>query len=230
MSNHFWITGTDTDVGKTLVTTYFMHYFQSKGENVIPYKPIQTGLIVEGSRAYYGDTEFYQTFSANTLVKEDLNSYSFVEPASPHYAARLEGAKINEEVILQHIEQLKPKYDRVICEGAGGLYVPINEQRNYHFLNLIKQSQLPAVVVARTKLGTINHTLLTLEALKINDVPVAGIVFNAFEDTELERDNIQTIQQLTNLPTLVIPKLTNLADFKTIEISNKLFFERVLHE
>ena len=87
MKRHFWIVGTDTDIGKTLVTTYFMRYFQNKGENVIPYKPVQPGIIVENSRQYYGDISFYQSFSEGTLVEEHSNSYSFKEPASPHYAA-----------------------------------------------------------------------------------------------------------------------------------------------
>ena len=207
MTQHFWIVGTDTDIGKTLVTTYFMRYFQAKGENVIPYKPVQTGIIVENTKQYYGDTAFYQSFSEANLVEEHLNSYSFKEPASPHYAAMLEGSVIKEEVILQHIKQLKSMYDYVICEGAGGLYVPLNEQRNYHFLHLIQQSQLPVVLVARTKIGTINHTLLSLEALKMKDISVVGIVFNAFEGTEMESENIRTIGQITNLPSLVIPKV-----------------------
>src|SRR4051794_12821372 len=156
MTRHFWIVGTDTDIGKTLVTTYFMRYFQNKGENVIPYKPVQTGIIVENTKQYYGDTSFYQSFSEGTLVEEHSNSYSFKEPASPHYAAMLEGKEIKEEIILQHINRLKTIYDYVICEGAGGLYVPLNEQRNYHFLHLIQQSQLPVVLVARPTLGTIN--------------------------------------------------------------------------
>ncbi|WP_078382046.1 dethiobiotin synthase [Sutcliffiella halmapala] len=229
MTQHFWIAGTDTDVGKTLVTTYFMRYFQAKGENVIPYKPVQTGIIVENSKKYYGDTEFYQSFSEEVLVEEHLNSYSFKEPASPHYAAMLEGIVIEEEVILQHIKQLKSLYDWVICEGAGGLYVPLNEQRNYHFLHLIKQSQLPVVLVARTKLGTINHTLLSIEVLKMNDIPIAGVVFNAFEGTELESNNIRTIGQITDLPSLVFPKLKNLSDFKNIRLEDTEFFERLLH-
>ena len=87
MKRHFWIVGTDTDIGKTLVTTYFMRYFQNKGESVIPYKPVQPGIIVENSRQYYGDISFYQSFSEGTLVEEHSNSYSFKEPASPHYAA-----------------------------------------------------------------------------------------------------------------------------------------------
>ena len=228
MTQHFWIVGTDTDIGKTIVTTYFMRYFQAKGENVIPYKPVQTGIIVENSKQYYGDTAFYQSFSEGTLVEEHLNSYSFKEPASPHYAAMLEGKVIEEEVILQHIKQLKSLYDYVICEGAGGLYVPLNEQRNYHFLHLIQQSQLPVVLVARTKIGTINHTLLSLEALKMKDIPIAGIVFNAFEGTEIEIDNIRAIGQITNLPSLVIPKLENLSDLKELQIENTEFLERLL--
>ena len=81
-----------------------------------------------------------------------MNSYSFKEPASPHYAAMLEGKEIQEGVILQHIKQLKSFYDYVICEGAGGLFVPLNEQSNYHFLDLIEQSKLPVVLVARTNI------------------------------------------------------------------------------
>ncbi|HZG70498.1 MAG TPA: dethiobiotin synthase, partial [Chondromyces sp.] len=184
MTQPFWVAGTDTDVGKTLVTTYLMRYFQAKGKNVTPYKPVQTGIISGELIEYYGDTEFYRSFSEKPLVEEHLNSYSFREPASPHYAAMLEGTVIEEEVILQHIKQLKSLYDYVICEGAGGLYVPLNEQRNYHFLHLIQQSQLPVVLVARTKLGTINHTLLSVEVLKMNGIPIAGIVFNGFEGTE----------------------------------------------
>ena len=228
MTRHFWIVGTDTDIGKTLVTTYFMRYFQTNGENVIPYKPVQTGIVVENSKQYYGDTSFYQSFSEGTLVEEHSNSYSFKEPASPHYAAMLEGKEIQEEVILQHINRLKSIYDYVICEGAGGLYVPLNEQRNYHFLHLIQQSQLPVVLVARTTLGTINHTLLSLEALKMKEIPIVGIVFNAFEGTEIEIDNMRTIGRMTNLPSLVIPKLKNLIDLKKLQVEKTEFLERLL--
>jgi dethiobiotin synthetase len=228
MTRHFWIVGTDTDIGKTLVTTYFMRYFQTNGENVIPYKPVQTGIIVEDSKQYYGDTSFYQSFSESTLVEEHSNSYSFKEPASPHYAAMLEGKEIQAGVILQHINRLKSIYDYVICEGAGGLYVPLNEQRNYHFLHLIQQSQLPVVLVVRTTLGTINHTLLSLEALKMKDIPIVGIVFNAFEGTEIEIDNMRTIGRMTNLPSLVIPRLKNLVDLKNLQVENTEFLERLL--
>ncbi|CAM3911655.1 dethiobiotin synthase [Mesobacillus zeae] len=227
MAQHFWIAGTDTDIGKTLVTTYFMRHFQTRGASVLPYKPVQTGITTTNPNKLNGDTEFYQSFSEQILVEEHLNSYSFKEPASPHYAAKLEGTAVNEEIILQHIEQVKLMYDHVICEGAGGLYVPLNEQRNYHFIHLIKQSQLPVILVARTKLGTINHTLLSLEALKMSGIPIIGIVFNAFEGTDLEIDNIRTIQEITGLPSLVLPRLKDLSELKNLDIANTEFYERL---
>lgn len=229
MTQHFWVIGTDTDVGKTLVTTYFMLFFQEKGKNVIPYKPVQTGIILENSKSDYGDTAFYQSFSKASLKEEHINSYSFIEPASPHYAARLEGKEIKEEVILQHINHLKSIYDYVICEGAGGLYVPLDEKRNYTFLDLIQQSQLPVVLVARTNLGTINHTLLSLEALKMRNIPIVGIVFNGFEGSSLEKSNIETIQQFVGMPSLIIPKLENPYDLDDILTENHLFFERLMN-
>ncbi len=228
MAQHFWIVGTDTDVGKTLITAYFMRYFQMKGKNVIPYKPVQTGIITENNKSYYGDTTLYQSLSETHLIERHLNSYSFKEPASPHYAAKLEDSEIKGEVILEHISKLKSMYDCVICEGAGGLYVPLDEQRNYYFFHLIQQSQLPVVLVTRTKVGTINHTLLSLEALKISDIPIVGIVFNGYEGTNLEMNNIAVIKNFAKLPDLIIPKLKNLSGLKDIQIENDEFFERLM--
>ncbi|MFT8321006.1 MAG: dethiobiotin synthase [Bacillus sp. (in: firmicutes)] len=227
MENYFWIAGTDTNIGKTLVTTYLMRYFQSKGASVIPYKPIQTGIMIENSTPYYEDTACYQSFSKQPLVENHINTYSFKEAASPHYAAKLEGRDIKEEIILQHIDQLKDSYDYVLCEGAGGLYVPLSDQRSFYLLDLIKQSQLPVILTAGTQLGTINHTLLSVEALKKNHIPIAGIVFNRFEGTNIEKDNIKTIQQHTNLPSLTLPKLESPSELTQIQIENSEFFERI---
>ncbi|HHW37315.1 MAG TPA: dethiobiotin synthase [Bacillales bacterium] len=228
MSQHFWIVGTDTDVGKTVVTAYFMRHFQKKGKSVIPYKPVQTGIITENNKSYYGDTTIYQSLSETHLIARHLNTYSFKESASPHYAAMLEGSEIKGEVILEHIKKLKSRYDFLICEGAGGLYVPLDEHRNYYFLHLIQQSQLPVVLVTRTRVGTINHTLLSLKALKSRDIPIVGLVFNGYEGTNLEMNNITAIKKCANLPFLIIPKLKNLSDLKDIQIENDEFFERLL--
>lgn len=228
MAKYFWVTGVDTDVGKTLVTTYFLRYFQEQGERAVPYKPIQTGMVIEESRSYYSDTEFYKSNSKTFLVEEHLNTYSFKEPASPHYAAMLEGADIDKDVVLQHMAFLKTKYDCVICEGAGGLYVPLDEQRNYYFLDLIEESQLPVVLVARTTLGTINHTLLSLEALKMRGIPIGGIVFNRFKGTQLELSNIETIRRDTGLPAITIPELNKTTGIAELQTNLGQFFERLM--
>ncbi|WP_281730485.1 dethiobiotin synthase [Metabacillus endolithicus] len=161
-----------------------------------------------------------------SLVKEHLNTYSFKEPASPHYAARLENAVIDERVILQQIDKLKAIYQYIICEGAGGLYVPLNE--DFHFLKLIEQSRLPVILVARSSLGTINHTLLSIEALTNRNIQIRGIIFNRFTNTKLEIENIRTINKMTSIPSMIIPQLKNLADLKELEMNNiDELFERV---
>ncbi|MGG3574224.1 dethiobiotin synthase [Bacillus gobiensis] len=227
MAQHFWIAGTDTNVGKTLVTSYFMQYFQSKGFHTIPYKPVQTGVVFQNATEPYSDSEFYKLYSKETLLNEHINSYSFKEPASPHYAAKLEGKEIEEKHILKHIHFLKNAYDYVICEGAGGLYVPLSVQRTYHLLDLIHHTGLPVVLTAGTKVGTINHTLLSINALKANHIPIIGIVFNGYEGSEVEKDNMSTISRITDLPSIVIPKLNNLSDLKYINLENKDFMERI---
>ncbi|WP_071458519.1 dethiobiotin synthase [Bacillus massilinigeriensis] len=225
MANHFWIVGSDTGVGKTIVTALFMRTLQAKGYSVLPYKPVQTGIITEGDTSYYEDTAFYQTFSMAELNENNTNTYSFKEPASPHYAAMLEGQTIDKNIILEQLQQNLSHYDHVICEGAGGLYVPLDAKQGYHFISLIKESNLPCVLVVRTGLGTINHTVLSLKALKNMDIPVIGIVFNQFEGTELEKNNIETIQNLTSLPFTVIPKLADLTELKNLQVE---FFERLI--
>ena len=226
MARSFWVIGTDTNVGKTLVTTWLMRYFQGKG-TAIPYKPVQTGIIHNGSVSYYGDTYFYRQFSKTELDGRQVNTYSFPTPASPHYAARLEGQTIEENRILQQINRLTNEYDHVICEGAGGLYVPLDEKRGYCFQHLVQASRLPVVLVSRTSLGTINHTLLTVEVLRACGIPIIGIVFNGFEGTELEVDNRATICRLTGLRSVTLPRLSETNELEDLDpgLAETLFEE-----
>lgn len=118
---HFWVVGTDTDVGKTFITTLIMRHLQMQGHKVIPYKPVQTGVVENKGHYYYHDTTSYLEYSLQPLSKEALNTYSFPIAASPHYAAELEGETINEDTLLIAIEQLKRDYDTIICEGGWGV-------------------------------------------------------------------------------------------------------------
>lgn len=220
---HFWVVGTDTDVGKTFITTLFMRHLQMQEKKVFPYKPVQTGEIFDKNRSYYHDTTSYLEHSLQPLNKELLNTYAFPVPASPHYAATLEGQIIQVDKIITAIEQLKLACDTVICEGAGGLYVPLQSDTILTLLDVIEKSALPVLLVATTKLGTINHTLLSVEALQSRNIDLLGIVFNQFEHSVLEKNNIDTIRRFVKVPTVVIEANSTIERF-----DNESIFEGLM--
>lgn len=201
---HFWVVGTDTDVGKTFVTTLILRELQKAGKNVMPYKPVQTGLVVDAGQGHYQDTMSYKDYSLYPLDNDSLNTYSFPIAASPHYAAQLAVHTIDENLLLHTIEHLKTKYETVICEGAGGLYVPLHSNTKRTMMDVVEQSGLPVVLIASTKLGTINHTLLSVEVLHARGIRILGIVFNQSEQSPLEQNNVDTIRRFTGLPYVVI--------------------------
>lgn len=221
---HFWVVGTDTDVGKTFITILFMRHLQMQGHKVIPYKPVQTGEVENKDHYYYHDTTSYLQYSLQPLAKRALNTYSFRIPASPHYAAELEGETIKEDKFLKAIDQLKLDYDTVICEGAGGLYVPLHSDTTLTLLDVIQQSALPVILVANTKLGTINHTLLSVEALQARNIALLGIVFNQFEQSAQEKNNIDTIRRFTAVPSVIIEANRTIESF-----DDESIFERLMN-
>lgn len=222
--NHFWVVGTDTDVGKTFITTLMMRYLQRTGYKVVPYKPVQTGEVKIGDKTYYYDTTTYLNYSLQPLSPESINSYSFPVPASPHYAAELEGEWISGATILNKINQLMKEYDAVICEGAGGLYVPLQPHTTLTLLDIIQRSKLPVVLVTHPKLGTINHTLLSLGALNSRGIEVLGIVINRFGHSPIEENNIQTLQRfIPDKPFVVVE------EYRTIDsFDEEMIFERLI--
>lgn len=224
---HFWVVGTDTDVGKTIVTTLLMYQFQRQGLEITPFKPVQTGEVYENGHSYYADTAMYEKFSLQALNENHINGYSFREAASPHFAAQLEGQQIDVEDILRRIQFLQESYDAVICEGAGGLFVPLDVKHGTTLLDVIVSSKLPVVLVTRTSLGTINHTLLTMEALNSRQIDVLGIVFNGDTGSMMEQDNINTILQYHPLPYAIIPQLQNISQLMNIDITHTTLFERL---
>ena len=222
---HFWVVGTDTDVGKTFVTTILMRTFQKFNKQVLPFKPVQTGVLTSDNDLYYYDTTMYERYSQQILLTNDTMCYCYKAPASPHYAAQLENDHIKPEVIIERIQQHSQQYEVMICEGAGGLYVPLHRQPIYYLLDLVKASQLATVLVTKTGLGTINHTLLTLQALNNNNITVLGIVFNGFENTQLEQENIDVIIAQTQLPFAVIPKLAKEQDLENLTLEQTTLWE-----
>jgi dethiobiotin synthetase len=153
----FFVTGTDTGVGKTLVSAWLAFHLKADY-----WKPIQCGL--ENGE---GDREVVERLSGRTSFPE---RYRLTLPRSPHVAAAAENLRID------CAEFTAPDSPALIVEGAGGVLVPINERE--YMADLILQLRLPTVVVARGTLGGINHVLLTLEALRARGCPIAGVVFN----------------------------------------------------
>ena len=157
-----FITGTDTNVGKTLISSWIaLHTGFSY------FKPIQTGTR-DGS----------DSLEVQKLCKANIHPevYAYKEPLSPHLAANLENDMIDIEKIVL------PPSRNLIIEGAGGVLVPIND--THLMIDLIKKLGAPVILVARTTLGTINHTLLSLEALRSQNIPVLGVIMNGEKKTQ----------------------------------------------
>ena len=194
-----FITGTDTNVGKTLVSSWIaLHTGFSY------FKPIQTGTR-DGS-----DSFEVQKLSDTKIYPE---SYAYKEPLSPHLAAKLENAIIGIEKIVL------PEVNNLIIEGAGGVLVPINDK--YLMVDLIKKLGAPVIIVARTTLGTINHTLLSLESLRSRNIAVLGVIMNGEKNPQNSKD-IEVLGRTSVLAEL--PKLESLSmnTLKRVALSQKL--------
>ncbi|MDH4379947.1 MAG: dethiobiotin synthase [Vampirovibrionales bacterium] len=178
------ITGTDTDVGKTLVSSWLcLHTGASY------FKPVQSGCV-DGT-----DSDTVRKLAQVPIVPE---VYKLQAPLSPHAAAHAEGITIDDALLTL------PSTTSLVVEGAGGLWVPINATTVY--LDVMARWQLPTLVVARTTLGTINHTCLTLEALRHRGVPVLGVIMNG----EANESNRHAIEQYGNTTMLAkFPRLEN---------------------
>ena len=182
-----FITGTDTNIGKTIVSSWLCTH-----SGFDYYKPIQTGGDL--------DRDCLQVHQLSG-VKIHAESYLLQDPVSPHLAASKEDVEIDLEKIIL------PKVDNLIIEGAGGVLVPLNDKAL--MIDLIKWLNIPVIVVARTSLGTINHTLLTLEALRMREIPILGVILKGDHDA----DNARAIAYYGKVKILAsVPHFDDLTD------------------
>ena len=200
MSKTTFITGTDTNVGKTVITACIAAALLRKGKKVAVYKPVQCGNLLKG-KIKSPDLAIVKNLtgiSENNL----FNDYSFKFASSPHLAAELENKKIDINVIKKHYKEISKNFDYILIEGAGGLLVPLT--RDYAVLDLISDLSVPALVIARAGLGTINHTSLTINVLKSSKIKIIGIMLNYFKGGRIEEDNKKIIKQLNGIPIIGI--------------------------
>ena len=177
----FCITGIDTDIGKTVVTGLIGRYLAGRGLLVISQKVVQTGCTGMSE-----DILRHRQIMGSEILAEDRQGltcpYVFSTPCSPHLAARLEGKKIELEVIERATDKLRSIYDVVLLEGAGGLLVPLNEDAT--FLDYLEMKKYPLILVSSPRLGSINHTLSALEIVRNRGMQLCGIVYNRFQEAD----------------------------------------------
>ncbi|MBL7073128.1 MAG: dethiobiotin synthase [Candidatus Omnitrophica bacterium] len=203
MNKGIFITGTDTEVGKTVITGLLGRFLLENGLRVATQKWIQTG-----NRVFEPDigTHLKIMGTKRNIDKKyltDMMPYTFGLPSSPHLAARMENTEINPQKIVNAFNRLHEAFDIVIAEGAGGALVPINDREL--IIDIAGKLSLPAIIVAGNKLGAINHTLLTIEVLKKRDFKVLGVIFNRISKTQddmILNDNVKIVEKLSDVEVL----------------------------
>ena len=203
MSKGFFVTGTDTGVGKTAISAGLAYCLKRRGIKVAVMKPVQTGGVSEGGRLISEDLQVLLQGVRLNEPLELLNPYCLPEPCSPHLAARLAGLEIEPGKIINAYRQLADCYEVVIVEGAGGLLVPLRE--DYLTADLVKELELPLLIVANNILGVINHAALTVECALLRGLKVLGTLLNHTEfspPNPIQRDNPAIISKITEAPFL----------------------------
>ncbi len=210
---NFFITATDTDVGKTFVTTSLLLALQRLKIKSIALKPVQTGCEKIHDKMLAPDVAIYCSAVAENNIQP---CYSFQLPASPHYAAQKENQVIDIKNILSYIKQYSCDYEIGLIEGAGGIFVPLNQQET--MLDLMRQCNLPIILVCPNRLGILNNILMNIEILKANSLTCAGLILNFDKkDDEICKCNREYLQEHIDIPIVAIP---NFSATNAIEIAS----------
>jgi len=224
-----FVTGTDTGIGKTALSALLLVELRRRGINAAPMKPVQTGCLrkpetgnlkpEEKHKSKFQVSSFRSQVSlsvpdldsslsmasmeVDSETYKNMSPYRFEPACSPHLAAEMAGTEIDIAEIVIAARTLISDYDFVIIEGAGGALVPLTQRET--MLDLMQALKLPVLITARPGLGTINHTLLSIRALRSDELDITGVVFVASEDTEpgfIEEDNDTTIEHFGKVPIL----------------------------
>ena len=202
-----FVTGTDTEVGKTLAATVLMHHYCRQGLRVVGMKPVAAGCHETPAGWKNEDVEALLAASNVEAPIEAVNPYAFREPIAPHIAAKREGRTIDLGRIVAGFETLRALADMVVVEGAGGFLVPLNDTED--FGDLAQRLDLPVVLTVGLRLGCINHALLTQEAIAARGLRLAGWIANRIDPhMSAPAENIDALMARLRAPLLgVIPFL-----------------------
>ncbi len=200
----YFITGTDTGVGKTLVSCALLHAFSGEGLHVAGFKPVAAGCDAEGRNE---DARELQAASTMPLDYGQVNPYCFAQAIAPHIAASRNGERIEFSRILAAYRELACQADEVIVEGAGGFLVPLNDRQDS--ADLARELVLPVILVVGVRLGCLNHAMLTREAIAARGLQLAGWVANVL-DAQMPalHDNVAALRERMDAPLLgIVPRM-----------------------
>jgi len=200
-----FVTGTDTGVGKTLVTGVVGRLLGEMGYRVGVFKPIATGCEGRREGLVSLDAEFLAHCTNSECSLEQINPVRYREPLAPLVAAERVGVPIDWEAMKLGYRNVTQKSDLVLVEGVGGVMVPL--ERDYLVLDLMVDMGLPVLIVARSGLGTINHTLMTVEVCRARGLNLVGIVMNGYQPdgaTVAEETNPQVLAEASGLKVLAV--------------------------
>lgn len=206
LSKGFFVIGTDTGIGKTYVSSLL--YKGLKDIEGGYYKPVQSGCIKKDGKLVAPDVEFVCSV-AGIDYDDKMVTYTLEAEVSPHLASELENIEIDIKKILKEWKELKERYRYMVVEGAGGLYVPLVRDKFYIY-DLIKKLNLPVILVCSSRVGAINHSMLTIEKLNKLGIEIQGLVFNNvtdnFERDYFEKDNIDMVLKLSGMKNCLLVK------------------------
>ncbi len=229
MPKGIFITGTDTGVGKTVVSAGLALALKNRGMKIGVMKPVATGCFGDNGRLISADAVYL--FEAAENEYASLTSpVRFRNPVAPSIASIYEQKEVDLDSIRTAYRELQKHYDYIIVEGIGGMLVPL--KKNYLVANLIREMDLPIVIVSHVSLGAINHTLLTVDSALIRGFPIKGIIFNRaplVNYSLAELTNPRVIHELTGLPVLgTLPDIEDL-DVERCKYGNlkAIFEERI---
>jgi dethiobiotin synthetase len=215
-----FVTGTGTEVGKTVVAAVVAHTLAARGREVAVFKPAVTGLDEQPAdgptSGAPGDLSAHRPLADHELLRlaagsgqsdEEIAPYRYGPPASPHLAAAMAGEEIDPARLLEAAQSAADGIDALVCEGVGGLLVPLSP--GYLVRDLAVDLGYPLVIAASPGLGTINHTLLTIESARAAGLEVASVILTPWPDqpTAVERSNLETIASLGKVEVQTLPRL-----------------------
>ena len=194
--NGLFVTGTDTGIGKTVVTGGIVAALRARGHDVGVAKPLQSGALADDPT---GDAMLLREWTGVPETADEIAPYSFSAALAPSVAAELSGRVVTLSDAVHAVQTIAERHDAVVVEGAGGLIVPLGP--GWTVADLAVALALPVLVVARARLGTVNHSTLTVQALRSLGLEPAGVVLNGTADESSER-NAQLIEELADVRVL----------------------------